>query len=273
MTASQAAKAKAFRDLHREGCFVLPNAWDAGSAKLLAASGFPAVATTSLGLAFSLGKNDGAGEVTLDDALANIRAIAEAPVPISADFENGYAEAPEAAAANVRRAIAAGAVGCTFEDWSCEPDGRIYDIELAVDRVRAAVEAAEASGIPFTLTARAEAKLHGRPEPLKEAITRLNRFAEAGAHCLYAPGFTDRQDLKTLLAEVDGPVNVLVGIAGMNATLDEMREMGARRLSVGGSLMRYALSAAANAAEEMKEGRFSFANDARPGKFFAGMFD
>jgi 2-methylisocitrate lyase-like PEP mutase family enzyme len=272
MTATQAEKAKAFRDLHREGCFILPNAWDAGSAKLLAASGFAAVGTTSLGLAFSLGKNDGAGEVGLDDALANIRAIAAAPVPVSADFENGYAHPPEAAAANVRRAIEAGAVGCTFEDWSCEPDGKIYDIELAVDRVRAAVEAAEASGIAFTLTARAEGKLRGRPDPLKEAITRLNRFAEAGAHCLYAPGFTDRGELKTLIAEVNGPVNVLVGIAGMNTTLEEMRELGARRLSVGGTLMRYALSAAADAAEAMKDGRFAFANETRPNTFFAKMF-
>lgn len=266
-------KARKFRELHRSGCFVLPNAWNGGSAKLLAAAGLPAIATTSAGLAYSLGCRDAAGELGLEDCLANIREIASAvALPVSADFENAYAHEPDGVAANVRRCIEAGAVGCTIEDWSGDPALGFYDASLATERISASLEAAEASGIAFTITARSEAKLHGRPEPLKEAIERLNRFAEVGAHCLYAPGFTDRGELATLISEVDGPVNVLVGIAGMGASLDEMRDLGARRISVGGSLMRRAMTAAVDAAAEMAEGRFTFADDARPAGFFEGVY-
>lgn len=269
----QAARARNFRELHRSGCFVLPNAWNGGSAKLLAAAGLPAIGTTSAGLAYSLGRKDAVSEIGLEDCLGNIREIASAvPLPVSADFENAYAHEPDEVAANLRRCIEAGAIGCTIEDWSGDPARGFYDASFATDRIRASVEAAEASGISFTVTARSEAKLHGRAEPLKEAIERLNRFAEVGAHCLYAPGFTDRSDLETLIAEVDGPINVLVGIAGMGASLDEMRDLGARRISVGGSLMRRAMSAAVDAAAEMAEGRFTFADDAKSGGFFEDVY-
>lgn len=269
MTASQADKARQFRDLHGSGSFVLPNAWNGGSAKLLAAAGFQALGTTSAGLAYSLGRKDAVSEIGLEDCLANIAEIATAvDLPVSADFENAYADTLGGVAANITRCAQAGAVGCTIEDWSGDPDRGFYDIDLATDRVRAAVEAAEASGLAFTVTARSEAKLHGQADPLNEAITRLNRFAEAGAHCLYAPGFTDRAEIARLIAEVDGPVNVLVGIAGMNATRDEMAELGARRLSVGGSLMRHVMSTIVDAAAEMADGRFTFPDRARPGSFF-----
>lgn len=270
---SQTERARTFRDLHHSGCFVLPNAWNGGSAKLLAAAGFSAIGTTSAGFAYSLGCRDAAGEIGLEACLANIREISAAvTLPVSADFENGYAHEPDEVASNVTRCISAGAVGCTIEDWSGDPTLGFYDLAHATERIRAAVEAAEGSGIPFTITARSEAKLYDRPEPLREAIERLGRFADAGAHCLYAPGFTDREELATLIGELDKPVNVLVGLPGMRATLDEMRDLGVRRVSVGGSLMRRAMTAAVDAAAEMADGRFTFPDDAKPGGFFESIY-
>ena len=252
-----------FRDLHRSGCFTMPNAWDAGSARLLASYGFPALGTTSAGLAFGLGIADAAGRIPLERALDNVRAIASAvAIPVSADFENGYADTPEAVAANVRRCAEAGAAGCSIEDW----DGSdFYPAELAVERVAAAVDAAEELGTGFVITARAEQLLHGGPDRLDEAVGRLHRYASAGAHCVHAPGLRAPDTIRAVARDVGAPLNVLVGLPGMHARAEEMAALGVRRLSVGGSLARTGLGAIARAAEEMAAGDFGFADRAMPG--------
>lgn len=259
-----------FRDLHASGCFVMPNAWDAGSAKLLAGHGFRAIGTTSGGLSLQLGVRDAQGRVSLEQCLDNVRRIAAAvDVPVSADFENGYADEPEAVARNVRACAEAGAAGCSIEDWS---GTAFYDRELAVERVAAAVEAAESVGGQFVLTARAEQVLHTGPAGLDEAIERLHRFAAAGAHCVYAPGIRDREVIRSLVEDVGAPLNVLVGISGMGAGYDEMRALGVRRLSVGASLFRVGLTAVAEAAAEMGRGTFTFADRARSEDDLVGQF-
>ena len=259
---SPAEKGSAFAELHAGGCFLMPNAWDAGSAKLLAAAGFKAIGTTSAGLALGLGRRDGIGAVTLDEALANVRAIAEAvPLPVSADFENAYADDPEGVAANVRRCAEAGAAGCSVEDW----DGRaFYPADLAAERVRAAVEAARSLDRPFTITARAEAFLYGMDDPLDAAIDRLQRFAAAGAECLYAPGVRDRDAIRRLVAASERPLNVLIGMAGMATTLDEMAGLGVRRLSAGAALYRAAQRGFVEAMTTLRAGRSAFADRALP---------
>lgn len=247
----------AFRALHDSGCFTMPNAWDAGSARLLASFGFPALGTTSAGLANQLGVADAAGELPLETALANVRAIAAAvDIPVSADFENGYADDPAGVAANVRRCAEAGAAGCSIEDW----DGAaFYPESLAAERVAAAVEAADALGTGFVVTARAEQMLHRGAEGLDEAAARLARFAAAGAHCVFAPGAQGADAITRLVEAADGaPLNVLVGMTGMHARAADMEALGVRRLSVGGSLMRVALGAVVEAAEEIAEGRFDY---------------
>lgn len=260
---AMASRAGVFRALHQSGCFTMPNAWDAGSARLLASYGFPALGTTSAGLAYCLGIGDAAGNLSLDRALANIREIAAAvSIPVSADFENAYADSPDAVADNVHRCAATGAAGCSIEDW----DGAaIHGADLAVERVAAAVEAANALGTGFVVTARAEQLLHEGPDALDEVVERLRRYAAAGAHCVYAPGLRDADTIRQVAASVDAPLNVLVGIAGMQARADEMAELGVRRLSVGGSLIRTGLTAVAEAAREMSEGRFDFPDRALPG--------
>lgn len=245
-----------FRDLHARGCFTMPNVWDAASARLLAGHGVEALGTTSAGIALQLGVRDAGGRVSLDQCLENVTRIAGAvDIPVSADLENGYADEPEAVARSVSACAQAGASGCSIEDWS---GSDFYDRELAVERVAAAVEAAEAIGPHFVLTARAEQVLHHGEDGLDEALARLERFAAAGAHCVYAPGIRDRDVIRDLVAGVGAPVNVLVGIAGMAASYEEMRALGVRRLSVGGSLSRLALTAVADAAAEMVRGDFGF---------------
>jgi 2-methylisocitrate lyase-like PEP mutase family enzyme len=252
--------AATFSALHESGCFTMPNAWDAGSARLLASHGFRALGTTSAGLAYRLGIRDAAGRLPLDTVLDNVREIADAvDVPVSADFENGYADAPESVAAHVRRCAEAGASGCSIEDW----DGTaFYSRELALERVSAAVEAAEALGTGFVITARAEQLVHDGPGGLEEAVERLQRFAAAGAHCVYAPGLRDEETIQSVAASAGAPLNVLVGMAGMHATTTRMTELGVRRLSVGGSLVRVALAAVDRAAAEMAGGRFEFPDHA-----------
>lgn len=249
-----------FDTLHTSGCFTMPNVWDAGSARLLASFGFHALGTTSAGLAARLGVPDAEARITLEQALDNIRSIAAAVrLPVSADFENGYADDPEAVAINVRRCAEAGAAGCSIEDW----DGSaFYPEALAVERIAAAVEAANELDSGFVVTARTEQLLHVGPSATDEAMHRLARFADVGAHCVYAPGLTDRAVIADAIASLDAPMNVLVGIAGMHARFDEMQALGVRRLSVGGSLVRACLAAALRAGEEMAEGRFDFADSA-----------
>ena len=264
--ASQMEKALAFRRLHAPpGAFVIPNPWDAGTARLLEHLGFEALATTSAGVAFALGKPDGAGAVGRNEALANAASIVAATdLPVSGDLENGYGDRPEDVAETVRRAAAAGLVGCSIEDATGRADDPIYPFDLSVERIRAAVDAARALEFPFTLTARAEGFMHGRPD-LGETVHRLQAFEAAGADVLYAPGITSRDQIRTLVAAVGRPVNVLAGIGGAGFTVAELASLGVRRISVGGALARAAFGAFLDAARELHgAGTFGFADTAVP---------
>ena len=252
-----------FRRLHEGGTFIMPNAWNAGSALLLETAGFEAVGTTSAGIAYSLGKVDATGALSIDDALEETARIADAvSVPVNVDAENGYGDSPEAVAACIRRCIDAGAVGAGIEDYTWDPARPLYDRSLAVERIRAAREAADASGVPFVLTARAECYLYGVPDAFAESVARSNLYREAGADCLYTPGVTKRDEVAALVREVDGPMNFVVGKGTADYTLDALAELGIRRVSIGGSLMRATFALAERAAAEMKDrGRFTWAAD------------
>jgi 2-methylisocitrate lyase-like PEP mutase family enzyme len=263
---TQHEKARQFRALHeRPGIFVIPNPWDAGSAKLFAALGFEALATTSLGYAASLGRLD--GTLSRDEILANCRLIAEATdLPVSADLENGYAHEPKQAALIMRLAAEAGVVGGSLEDATGDAAKPIYDFSLAVERVAAAVEEARKLPFPFTLVARAENFLHGRPD-LDDTIRRLQAFAAAGADVLYAPGMRDLATIRTLVAAVPKPVNVVMGLADPEVTLAQLEAAGVRRVSLGGALARLAFAAVRNAALAMREeGSFRWVKDILPAK-------
>jgi len=263
---TQREKAQLFRALHeRPGIFVIPNPWDAGSAKLFAALGFEALATTSLGYAASLGRLD--GSLSREQVLANCRVIAEAThLPVSADLENGYAHEPKQAAVIMRRAAEAGVVGGSIEDASGEAAKPIYDFSLAVERVAAAAEEARKLPFPFTLVARAENFLHGRPD-LDDTIRRLQAFAAAGADVLYAPAVRDLAAIRTLVAAVPKPVNVVMGLADPDLTLAQLEAAGVRRVSLGGALARLALAAVRDAALAMREqGSFRWVKDILPAK-------
>jgi 2-methylisocitrate lyase-like PEP mutase family enzyme len=245
---TQKEKGEVFRALHERGfAFIIPNPWDAGTARMLAHIGFEALATTSAGNAFSHGQKDGTmgREATLENAAA---IVAAADVPVSADLENGFGDSPEMAAETIRMAAEAGLVGGS--------------IEHAVERIQAAAEAAHALPFPFMLTARAENYLHGREE-LKDTIYRLRVYQEAGADVLYAPGLKTREEIEAVISSVDRPVNVLMGMGDLQLSLKELSGMGVRRVSVGGALCRLALGAFLGAAQEMKDrGRFGFAKRA-----------
>ena len=261
---TQEEKGQAFRLLHqRNDAFLIPNPWDVGTARILASLGFEALATTSMGYAFSAGQLD--GTVGRDDMLAHIAEIAAATgLPVSADLENGYGHMPETAAETIRLAAAAGVVGGSIEDASGRPDSPIYDIALAAERIRAAVGAARALPFPFTLTARAENYLYGRPD-IDDTIRRLQVYQEAGADVLYAPGLARREDIAAVLSSVDRPVNVVMGLRGVQLSRAELSAMGVRRISVGSALQRTALGALLRAAREMRgQGTFTFARDAAP---------
>lgn len=238
---TQSDKAERFQALHREGYFVLPNAWDAGSARILAHLGFAAIATTSAGLAFMLGRQDGRAAVSRAEALANARDIVAATdLPVSADLEDGYGAEPEHCAATVRLAAEAGLCGCTIEDTTADPAAPIHDYDAAVARVSAAADAARAASHPFVLTARAENFLHGRPD-LDDTVRRLVAFAEVGADCLYAPGLPSLDAIRTVVAAVaPKPVNVLSGPRDELVPLPILAAAGVRRISVGGVLARAA---------------------------------
>jgi 2-methylisocitrate lyase-like PEP mutase family enzyme len=266
MAENQDQKARAFRALHeRKGAFVIPNPWDAGSAKLLASLGFEALATTSAGFAFSAGRRDAEGGLTRDETLANARAIVEAtPLPVSADLENGFGDAPEDAAKTIRLAGGAGLVGGSIEDATGDKARPIYDFTLAVERVTAAVGAARAHRFPFTLTARSENFLCGRPD-LDDTIKRLQAFEKAGADVLYAPGLRDIDAIRAVCSAVSRPVNVVMGLKGPTFSVEQLAAAGVKRISVGGALARAALGAVLRAGREIKErGTFTFANDAVP---------
>jgi 2-methylisocitrate lyase-like PEP mutase family enzyme len=264
--ATYAEKSAAFRALHaRPGAFVIPNPWDAGTARLLAGIGFEALATTSLGLANTLGRADGTGAVSRDEVLANCRAIAGATdLPVNADLENCYADEPEAAAGMIRLAAEAGVVGGSIEDATGDPLHPIYDFELAVERVHAAADMARSLPTRFMLTARAENFLHGRRD-LDDTIRRLRAFEAAGADVLYAPGLRDLASIRTVTAAVGKPVNVVMSAADPSITVAQLAEAGVKRISVGGALSRLALAAFLKGAREMKEqGSFTYMRDTVP---------
>jgi 2-methylisocitrate lyase-like PEP mutase family enzyme len=251
-----------FRALHeREGAFIIPNPWDIGSARILAALGFEALATTSAGMAFSLGLPDGA--VTKEAALAHCRAIVAATaLPVSADLEKGFGDSPEAVAETIAAAAATGLAGCSIEDHTGDPAAPIFAFELAVERIAAAVAACRALPRDFVLTARCENLLWGRDD-LEDTIRRLQAYAAAGADVLYAPGLRDLESIRTVCASVDKPVNVIMGLPGASFTLDDLAAAGVKRVSVGSALARVALGAFVAAAREMADtGTFTFAWDA-----------
>lgn len=262
----QSQRARDFAALHQgPDLLVLPNPWDAGSARMLAHLGFKALATTSAGLAYSLGRRDAEGAVSREEALANARAIVEAtPLPVAADLENGYGDSPEACAETLRLAAEAGLVGGSIEDASGEPEAPIYDAGLALERIQAAVEAVRALPFPFTLAARAENFLHGRPD-LDDTLRRLVAYAEAGADVLYAPGLTTREQIAEVVAAVaPKPVNILVGSPALALTLDELAALGVRRVSLGSNLARVAYGAFFEAARQLHGHDLSAAQQAMP---------
>ena len=243
-------RSRVFHQLHNAGCFVIPNPWDVGSARVLAQLGFPALATTSSGFAWSLGRPD--HHVSLDEALAYFRSVAASvDVPVSADFEGGFATAPATVGANVARATATGVAGLSIEDSTGDPSNPLFDFALAVERIQAARRSIDESGTGALLTGRSEGFIAGRPD-LAETIRRLTAYAEAGADCLYAPGIRTRQDIVAVVKAVSPkPVNVLVG--SDFATVAELADMGVRRISVGGALARTAWAGFLQAASEIAE--------------------
>jgi 2-methylisocitrate lyase-like PEP mutase family enzyme len=261
MAINQAEKAKRFQALHeRPGAFVIPNPWDAGTARILAGLGFEALTTTSAGLAFTLGRRDGDGSVTRDDAIANAKAIVDATdLPVAADLENGYGEAPEAAAETIRLAAEVGLVGASIEDATGDPERPIDDLSRAVERVAAAAEAARALPFKFMFVARAENYLHGRPD-LDDTIRRLQAFEKAGADVLYAPGLVREDDIRAVCSSVGKPVNVVLGLKAASFSVVDLVDLGVKRVSVGSALARAALSGFVRAAREIREhGTFRFA--------------
>jgi 2-methylisocitrate lyase-like PEP mutase family enzyme len=268
-----AEKAARFRALHeRPGAFIIPNPWDAGTARLLASLGFEALATTSLGLANSLGRVDGTNAVSRAEVIENCRVIAAATdLPVNADLENGYADEPRAAAEMIRLAAEAGISGGSIEDATGDPSHPIYDFDLAVERVHAAVEVARALPVPFLLTARAENLLHGRD--LDDAIRRLQAFERVGADVLYAPGVRDLPAIRAVVGAVGKPVNVVMSAADPDLTLAQLAETGVKRVSVGGALSRLALAGFLAGAREMAErGAFTWMRDTVPTRELKAVF-
>jgi 2-methylisocitrate lyase-like PEP mutase family enzyme len=259
---TQEEKAKIFCSLHqREKAFIIPNPWDIGSARLLEQLGFEALATTSAGFAFSIGLQD--NQAGRDKAITHAAEIVSATeLPVSADLENGFGDDPETVAETIRRGAQAGLAGGSIEDGTGRTEAPLYEFELAVERVRAAAEAARALPFPFMLTARAENFIVGRPD-LKDVIRRLQAYQGAGADVLYAPGLTSKEDIAALVGAVDRPVNVLMGLSGVRLSLAELSEIGVKRISVGSALSRAALGGFLRAAREMRErGTFTFADEA-----------
>ena len=259
---TQAEKAEAFRALHaRPRAFIIPNPYDVGTARMLARLGFEALATTSAGFAFSAGLLD--NQVGRERMLAHVAQIAGATdLPVSADLENGFGDGPETVAETIRLAASTGIVGGSIEDSIDRPGEKVYDLGLATDRIRAAVEAKRALPFPFTLTARAENFLVGIPD-LKDTIRRLQAYQEAGADVLYAPCITTREEITTVVKSVDRPVNFLMGTQPQRFTLEELSGMGVRRVSVGSALSAAALGAFLRAAREMRTtGTFTYTQEA-----------
>lgn len=258
------AKFEAFKALHeRDGAFVIPNPWNAGSAIILQNLGFEALATTSAGLGFSVGRLDSGAVLTRDDTLQNAREIVEATdLPVTADLEGGFGDRPEDCAETIRLAAQTGLVGGSIEDATGRPDDPIYDFELTVERVAAAVETSK--DLPFLLTARAENFLHGRRD-LDDTISRLQAFEKAGADVLYAPGLPDLDAIRLVCSSVSKPVNVVMGLSGATWSVAQLADAGVKRISVGGSFARAALGGFIRAANEVRQhGTFNYSAEALP---------
>lgn len=253
----------------------MPNAWDPGSACILAAAGFQCLATTSAGIAYSLGQPDYEGCVSRSQMMERLHLIAASvDLPVSADLEAGFGSAPQDVAETIRLAIQAGVVGGNIEDLSSDPQTPLLDIGLSAERIRAARESADCSGIPFTLTARTDCYLAGVPSPFSEAVRRLNLFREMGADCLFVPGIKDAETIAALAREINGPISVVMGLTGSAFTVSQLSALGVKRISIGGSLARSALGLVRRAAQEMlQHGSFGFAEqqipDAELCRFFA----
>jgi len=269
---TQADKSRAFAELHkRDGIFIMPNPWDIGSARVLEHLGFEALATSSAGYAFSIGKTDNAvgREAMLAHAAAVVAATA---LPVSIDLENGFGDKPEVVAETIRLAAATGAAGGSIEDATGRADDPIYDRALAIDRIRAAAEVVRDLPFPFTLTARCENYLFARHD-LKDTIERLQSYQDAGADVLFAPGLTDKEDIAAVVNSLDRPVNVLMGVKDLDLSVSELSAVGVKRISTGSALARYALTALLRAGREMKEhGTFRFADDAEPFRVISSIF-
>jgi 2-methylisocitrate lyase-like PEP mutase family enzyme len=255
MTSAPSPAVAAFRALHQSGCFVLPNPWDIGTSKFLKQAGFRALATTSAGFAFGRGLPDTLTAVPCEAMLDHIAEIAAATdLPVNADFQNGYADSPEGVAANVTRCVKTGVAGLSIEDNTGDAARPLYERGLAIERVRAARKAIDASGTPVVLTARCEAWLVGDPQPAKTALDRLVAFADAGADCLYAPGVRDLATISEIVKAVaPRPVNVLVSSPGPGLTVPQLGELGVRRISLGSALSRAAWGAFIRAARGIQE--------------------
>jgi 2-methylisocitrate lyase-like PEP mutase family enzyme len=269
---TQVTKGQAFRSLHEaDHAFIIPNPWDVGTARLLAHLGFEALATTSMGYSFSVGQQD--NTIDRDQMLRHVSEIAlGTDLPLSADLENGFGDAPEVVAETIRLAAAAGAVGGSIEDATGHVDQPIYNKEYAADRIRAARDVVRGLPFAFTLTARAENYLCGRPD-LKNTIARLQAYQEAGADVLYAPGLATKDDIAAVVSSVDRPVNVVMGLHGDQVSLAELQAIGVKRVSLGSALCRTALGAFLRAAREMREhGTFGFANEAVNAREISAMF-
>lgn len=254
MSAGIIEKAEAFRALHEgPGTFVIPNPYDVGTARLLAHMGFKALATTSAGFAFSQGLAESVPELTRERVLWHARDLVDAtPLPVSADLERGFGDDPKTVAETVRLAAETGLAGCSIEDATANPDQPIYDFSLAVERIAAAVEAARALGRPFTLTARAENYLHGRPDP-DDTLRRLQAFEKAGADVLYAPGPPDADIIRQFVEALEKPVNAIITRKGTSSSVKALKEAGVRRISVGSLFALAALGAFQRAAREVLE--------------------
>ena len=251
---NQLTAVAAFRALHESGCFVMPNPWDAGSAVYLQHLGFAALATTSAGFAFTKALPDSVSAVPRDLMLAHIsEVVAATPLPVNADFQTGYADEPEGVAANVALCVATGVAGLSIEDATGTNATPLYDLDLAIERIKAARAAIDASGIPIVLTARCEAYLVGQPDPARVARDRLVAFAEAGADCLFAPGVREPDEIAAMVnAVAPKPVNVLVSAPNPDLSVARLAELGVRRISVGSALARVAWGAFIRAARDLK---------------------
>jgi 2-methylisocitrate lyase-like PEP mutase family enzyme len=269
---TQIEKAEAFRRLHERGsCFVIPNPWDQGSARILEHMGFKALASTSAGFAFSIAKAD--LSITKASLMTHLTGVCQATsVPVSADLQNGFGNDPEDVAVTILQAAKTGIVGGSIEDSWGDSGNPIYPLELAAERIRHAAVAARSLGFKFTLTARAENYLNGRAD-LKDTIRRLQAFQEAGADVLFAPGIAAAEDIRQIVSSIDRPLNVLIGMPGMRLTVPQLQELGVTRISLGGSLARAAYGAMMHAATEiLTVGSFEYTAQAASGKQLNGIF-